>query len=294
MPRIAYVNGRYVSAAQPAIFIEDRGFQFADGVYEVCAVMNGHILDWAPHLARLHYSLDALQIASPMGDRPLRIVAERLIRENRLREAILYIQITRGVARRDHGFPANAVPTLVMMAHRFNFARRVTEQEKGVSAISVPDIRWARRDIKSVSLLPNVLAKQEARTAGAFEAIMVDDGGMITEGGSTNIWMVDQSGRIVTRSLSPAILAGITRAAVLHLAGQKGEKVEERAFSLKEAQDAAELFLTSTTAPCLSIVSLNGQPVGKGRPGPVARRLGHLLWAEVERQTGYRPPALSH
>jgi D-alanine transaminase len=288
MPRLAYVNRRFQPLAAAGVSVEDRGFQFADGVYEVCAVLGGKLLDWPLHLDRLTRNLSALLIPAPMSGAALTQVARRLIAANGLREALLYIQITRGAGRRDHPFPAQIEPTLVMTVRRFDFAQRVPQQAAGVGVISVTDQRWARCDIKSIALLPNVLAKQAARTAGAFEAWFVDDDGVVAEGGSTNAWIVDSTGTVITHPLSARVLPGVMRATLLRLARTAQVRVEERAFTLAEAQGAAEAFLTSTTAPCLGIVAIDGKQVGSGSPGPVTRRLGQLLWDEIAAQTGYR------
>lgn len=291
MPRIAYVNGRIVPLAEAAISVEDRGYQFADGVYEVCAVLGGKLLDWPGHLERLARSRDLIEIARPMSDAALTTVAKRLIAANGLQQALLYIQVTRGVARRDHGFPATGRPALVMTVRPFDFGQRAGQQATGVAVATRADDRWDHCDIKSISLLPNVLAKQAARRAGAFETWFVDATGDVTEGASTNAWIVDASGTVVTRPLSPAILPGVMRATLIWLAHAAQIKVEERPFSLAEAQAAPEAFITSTTAPCLGVVAIDGRPVGDGKPGPVTRRMGELLWAEIARQTGFAVPA---
>ncbi len=287
MPRLAYVNGRFAPLSDAAVSIEDRGFQFADGVYEVCAVLNGTLLDWQGHLDRFADSREALEIAAPMSDRALTLVARRLLAANRARNALLYIQLTRGQARRDHGFPTDTPPTLVMTVRPFDFAQRVAQQAAGVRVISLPDERWAHCDIKSISLLPNVLAKQAARRASAFEAWMVDGAGDVTEGASTNAWLVDEAGTVITRALSSAILPGVMRATLIRLAEAAQIRVEERSFSLAEAKAAPETFLTSTTAPCLAVTAIDGATIGDGKPGPVTRRLGELLWAEIAAQTGF-------
>jgi D-alanine transaminase len=291
MPRIAYVDGAYVPLREAAVSIEDRGLQFADSVYEVAVALNGRLFDWAGHLARLRRSLAELSIAEPMGPSALDLVARKLLAKNRAREAILYLQVTRGAARRDHGFPPNARPTLVMTVRPFDMSIRARQQATGIKVVTQPEQRWARRDIKTTSLLPNVLAKQAARQAGAFEAWMVEDG-TITEGASTNAWIVESDGTLVTHPADHNILAGVMRGTLIRLACADGFKVEERAFSLQQASAAAEAFITSTTAPCLGVVSVNGRPVGKGAVGPVTLRLGRLLWGEIERQTGYRPATI--
>lgn len=289
MSRIAYVNGQYRPHRDAMVHIEDRGYQFADGVYEVCAVMNGQLFDWDQHVERLRASLAALSIAEPMTPAALTLVARRLIAANRAQGALLYVQVTRGVARRDHPFPTNTRPSLVMTVRPFDYAQRVRQQAAGLRVVTMPDGRWSRCDVKSISLLPNVLAKQAARTAGAFEAWLVDRDGFVTEGSSTNAWIVTADGTVVTRPLSNAILPGIMRATLIRLAREAQIRIEERPFRIEEARTAAEAFLTSTTAPCVGVVAVDGEVVGGGKPGPVTRRLGELLWAEIERQTGYCP-----
>ncbi len=290
MPQLAYVNGRIVPKVDATISIEDRGFQFADGVYEVVAIFNGKRLDWPQHLTRLHRSLDELAIRPPMGDTALSIIIARLLRLNRIRDGLLYIQITRGAAPRDHAFPNRTEPTLVMTAKHFDFGVRTMQQQVGVNIITHPEQRWARRDIKSVSLLPNVLAKQAAASAGAFEAWFVDGESQVTEGSSTNAWIVEKHGTIVTHPLGNDILAGVMRGTLIRLAQQHDIKIAERAFSLDDALAAGEVFLTSTTAPCLPVISIDGTRIANGKPGAVTQQLAALLWDEINRQTGYRPP----
>jgi len=286
LPRIAYVNGRYVPLAEARVGVEDRAFQFADGVYEVAAVLNGRLLDWDAHLARLRRSMGELAIAAPIGEAALDLVARRLLLANRAKDALLYVQVTRGEAKRDHAFPVAARPTLAMTVRPFDFAARRRACEMGVRVVSVADGRWSRPDIKSTSLLPNVLAKEAARAAGAGEAWFVDRDGYVTEGGSTNAWIIDASGALRTRPADGAILAGVMRATLLRVAAEAGVAVEERAFSLAEARAAREAFLTSTTNPCVPVVALDGAAIGDGRPGPVAARLTAALWTEIARQTG--------
>ena len=289
MPRIAYVNGAYVPLAEAAVSIEDRGYQFADGVYEVAVALNGRLFDWTDHAARLRRSLAALSIGEPMSTRAFDLVARKLLAKNGAANALLYIQVTRGTARRDHPFPANARPTLVMTARPFDYSPRVRQQATGIKILTQPDQRWARCDIKSISLLPNILAKQAARQAGAFEAWMIDDSGIVTEGASTNAWIVEADGTLVTHPADHKILAGVMRATLIRLARDAGYRIEERPFTLDEASAAVEAFITSTSAPCLGIVAIDGMPVGDGAPGPTTLRLGRMLGDEVERQTGYRP-----
>lgn len=288
MPAFAYTNGRYGPVAEAAVSIEDRGFQFADSIYEVVAFLNGRFLDLDKHLWRLRRGLAALHIEGVMADAPLLAVARRLLVHCRADDGLLYIQISRGAARRDHPFPADTPPTLVMTARRFDFVQRLGQQRTGVAVIALPDQRWARCDIKTTGLLPAVLAKQEAKQAGAFEAMFHREDGQVTEGGSTNLYMVDAAGTIVTHPLSARILPGVARDTLLSLAREAQIRVEERPFTLAEARAASELFLTSTTAPILPITRLDGAKVGNGTPGPVSGRLAGLIWAEVERQTGWK------
>jgi D-alanine transaminase len=287
MPAVAYVNGRYGPISSAGVSVEDRGFQFADSLYEVVAFLNGRFLDWDKHLWRLRRGLAALFIEGVPGDAALAQVARRLIALSRYADGLLYIQVSRGAARRDHPFPAGIAPTLVLTVRRFDFAQRLPQLEKGVSAISLPDQRWARCDLKTTGLLAAVLAKQEAKAAGAFEALFVRDG-EVTEGGSTNMYIVDAAGRIITHPVSARILPGIARDTLLDLARAAQMEVVERPFTLEEARAAPELFLTSTTAPILPIVRLDGAAVGSGAPGPVSRRLGDMVWHEVRQQTGWR------
>jgi len=273
MPKIAYVNGRYEPLAAAEVNIEDRGYQFADGVYEVCVVIDGRYWDEEGHLARLRRSLGELQIASPMSDAALRNVMRQILRRNRLTSALVYIQVTRGVASRNHPFPERVTrPSIVVTAKRIDIEKNNRLAKKGLAVISAPDIRWARADIKSVSLLPNILARQAAAKANASEAWLVRDG-MITEGSASNAWIVTEAGEIVTHPLTNAILGGITRSTVLKCAEELQMKVVERAFSLDEARKAREAFLTSATNFVMPIVSLDGGKVGEGKPGPVAARL---------------------
>ena len=246
-------------------------------------MLNGRLFDWDKHLWRLRRGLAALFIDGVMADAALTQVARRLVAANGLADALLYIQATRGAAPRNHAFPANAPPNLILTVRRFDVAARLRDQARGVSCITLPDQRWARRDIKSTSLLPNVLAKEEARRAGAAEAVMVDGDGFVTEGSSTNMWMA-AGGRIVTRPLSADILPGVMRDTLIALARADGLAVEERAFTVAEAKAADELFLTSTSMPVVPVVRLDDAALGD--PGPVARRCAALMWGEIGRQTG--------
>jgi D-alanine transaminase len=290
MTQTAYVNGTYLPTAAAGVSIEDRGFQFADGVYEVVAVFNGQILDLDGHLVRLARSCRELQIAAPMADRPLVSILREVIRRNRLHHGIVYIQVTRGVATRDHPFPRPGIkPTLVMTARPMDMVAKARLVRTGVRVSVQPDIRWGRCDIKTVSLLPNVLAKQAAKAAGAFEALLVD-GDTVTEGGSTSMWMVDRRGRVLTHPNSTAILPGIMRDTLMTVAADARIQVIEKKVSLAVFKNAAEAFLTSTTAPCLPIVQVDDAKIAGGRPGPVSLRLAQLMWAEIHRQTGFVLP----
>jgi len=276
MSRIAYVNGRYLPHSHGMVHIEDRGYQFADGVYEVTAIRDGAMVDPEMHLERLERSLGELRIPMPMSGRAILAVMAETARRNHVRDGIVYTQVTRGVARRDHAFPKDPRPGVVMTARSMDFESLARKAREGVKVVSVPDIRWGRCDIKSISLLPNCLAKQDARERGAYEAWLVDGEGQVTEGSSTNAWIVDGEGRIVTRRASPEILNGITRRALLQLAAEEGREIVERPFTLEEAKAAREAFLTSTTAFVMPVVEIDGQPVGNGAPGMLTERLRAL------------------
>ena len=280
MSRIAYVAGQYLPHRQAAVHVEDRGYQFADGVYEVIAVTGGRLIDEAPHLARLHRSLSELRIPLPMPDAALRLVLREVIRRNGVDNGIVYLQITRGAAPRDHAFPKAVMPVLVVTARRSRPPNPRLGQD-GIVVITIPDIRWLRCDIKSVSLVPNVLGKQQAREAGAYEAWQVDREGQVTEGTSTNAWIVTHDGEVVTRAPDSAILNGVTRRAVLEIVHREGYRFAERPFSVAEAKAAREAFLTSTTAELLPIVRIDGEPVADGKPGPLSRKLREGYLAHV-------------
>jgi D-alanine transaminase len=274
MSRIAYVNGRYVPHAAAAVHIEDRGYQFADGVYEVCEVAAGRLVDAPRHLARLQRSLGALRIRPPMAMAALTTVMREVIRRNRVHDGLIYVQVTRGVARRDHGFPALPVaPSLVMTARSLDIARRGAMAGRGVSVVTMPENRWPRVDIKSTSLLPNVLARQAAREQGAYEAWFVDRDGFVTEGASSNAWIVTGDGRVVTRSTDGSILAGITRAVVVDTLAALQMTLEERPFTVVEACQAAEAFITSSSQIVMPVVRIDDHSLGEGRPGRIAARL---------------------
>jgi D-alanine transaminase len=284
MSRIAYVNGRYLPLAQACVNVEDRGYQFSDGVYEVCEVRGGKLIDERRHIARLERSLSELRIAMPMSAAALGVVLREVVRRNRVRWGIVYLQITRGVARRDHAFPpTGTAPSVVVTARNMDFAAAEKLAEAGVSVISVPENRWARVDIKSVSLLPNVLAKQAAREQGAREAWFVDGAGRVTEGSSSNAWIVTRDGKVVTRHADHAILRGITRSVVLDVLKAHGLTLEERPFTLDEAHGAREAFITSASQIVLPVVRIDGRPVGNGAPGLVASALRRDYHDHVEK-----------
>lgn len=270
MARDAYVNGRYVPHARAAVHIEDRGFQFADGVYEVVCIRQRRLIDEDGHLDRLDRSLQELRIAWPCERRVLRLIMRRLLERNGVRDGLIYLQVTRGVAPRDFRFPAAARPTLVMTTRR---AALAPHARTGVRVITIPDIRWKRRDIKSVGLLPQVLGKQEAAERGAFEAWQVDEDGFVTEGTSSNAWILTADGALVTRPASHEILNGITRQSILRIAAAEGLRFEERPFSLEEAYAACEAFVSSATSFVTPVLQIDDRSVGDGTPGPLGRRL---------------------
>jgi D-alanine transaminase len=293
MSRIAYVNGRYLPHAAAGVHIEDRGYQFGDGVYEVCEIFHGRIVDETRHLDRLDRSLRELRIGWPVARAALSHVLREVVRRNRVQDGIVYVQVTRGVARRDHYFPtAPTDPSLVVTARSTDRASAESLAQAGISVISVPDIRWGRVDIKSIGLLPNVLAKQQAREAGARDAWLVDAAGFVTEGGSSNAWIVTHDGRLVTRQTDEHILAGVTRHAVLDLAKGRNLMLEQRPFTIAEAQGAAEAFLTSAGNIVMPVVRIDGKAVGDGAPGPVALALRAGLHEVTEMSLPVVPAAL--
>ena len=274
MSRIAYVNGRYLPLAYASVNIEDRGYQFSDGVYEVCEVRGGRLVDERRHIERLQRSLSELRIAMPMTPESLGTVLREVVRQNRVRWGIVYLQITRGVARRDHAFPPPGTrPAIVVTARNLDFANAEKVAADGVAVISVPENRWDRVDIKSVSLLPNVLAKQAARDQGAREAWFVDKQGFVTEGSSSNAWIVTRNGTVVTRQVDNAILKGITRTVVLDIIAAQGLKLDIRPFTMEEAQQAREAFITSASQTIMPVVKIDSRPVGNGAPGLIATAL---------------------
>lgn len=283
---VAYVNGRYVPHARAMVHVEDRGYQFSDSVYEVIAVHKGCLVDEAEHLDRLGRSLAALRIAWPIGRRALRIKLDEMVRHNRITaRGIVYLQISRGVAPRNHVFPRESRPVLVMTARSlppfdYEGARR------GVRVVTTQDLRWGRCDIKSTSLLANVLARQQAQENGAFEAWLVDADGLVTEGTSSNAWIVTADGELMTHNASHAILSGITRQAVADIAAAHGLVLRECAFSLTQAKGAAEAFLTSTTSLVKPVIRIDDTVIGQGTIGPLSERLLDYYIRHLDEEAG--------
>jgi D-alanine transaminase len=274
MSRVAYVNGRYLPHRRATIHVEDRGYQFADGVYEVCEVRGGRLVDERRHMQRLLRSLDELRIPLPMSLQAMGVVLRETVRANRVSNGIVYLQITRGVAPRDHAFPpAGTRPSVVVTARRLDFWAAEQAANDGIAVVTVPENRWPRVDIKSVSLLPNVLAKQAAREQGAKEAWFVDRDGTVTEGSSTNAWIVTRDGKVVTRPATGGILRGITRTVLLDVLKDQGLELDERPFTLEEAYAAREAFVTSASQIVMPVVRIDQRPVANGAPGLVATAL---------------------
>lgn len=274
MSRIAYVNGRYLPFARAQVHVEDRGYQFSDGVYEVCEVLDGRMVDEPMHMRRLQRSLDELKIAMPMSLSALRVVLKETIRRNRVRNGLVYLQVSRGVARRDHAFPpAGTAPSVVVTARSSDLAAAERVAASGIAVITVPENRWDRVDIKSISLLPNVLAKQAAKEQGAKEAWFVDQDGFVTEGSSSNAWIISREGKVITRPADHGILRGITRTVLLNVLKAQGLELDERPFTVAEAYAAREAFVTSASQSVMPVVRIDGRPVGNGAPGLVATAL---------------------
>ena len=274
MSRIAYVNGVYSPHGEAVVHIEDRGFQFADGVYEVWSVFDGRLADFDGHMTRLQRSLSELRIRMPMSPQALTIVLKETIRRNRVDNGIVYLQITRGTARRDHPFPpADTAPSVIVTSRRVDQVKAEAQAKKGVAVVTQPDMRWGRCDIKTVGLLPNVLAKQAAREVGAYESWLVDELGLVTEGTSTNAWIIDANGVLRTRDTQANILRGCTRSTLMEIIKAEGIPFEERAFTVEEAKAAQEAFFTAAGAFVLPAISIDGTKIGTGKPGPITRRL---------------------
>ena len=277
-PRTVYVDGAYVPEGEARVSVFDRGFLFADGVYEVTSVIGGRLVDFPGHAARLRRSLGELAMPSPCDDDELLAIHREIVARNGLEEGMVYLQVTRGAADRDFAYPEGARPTMVL----FTQAKALVDNpvaERGMAVVSIPDLRWGRRDVKTVQLLYPSMGKMEARRQGADDAWMVEDG-HVTEGTSNNAYIVTRDGTIVTRHLGTEILHGITRAAVLRMARESQMRVEERPFTLEEAHDAAEAFVTAASVFVMPVVRIDGREVGDGRPGPVARRLREIYVEE--------------
>lgn len=286
MSRFAYVNGRYVRHADAVVHVEDRGFQLGDGVYEVWAVFGGKLADAEGHFARLERSLAELKIVEPMGRAALKMVIAEIVRRNHVREGLVYLQVTRGTARRDHVFPAaDTAPTLVLTAKSLDRAAAEAKAAKGVKVITTPENRWGRCDIKTINLLPNVLARQAAKEEGAGEAWFVDADGYVTEGAASNAWIIDSAGTLITRELTANILRGVTRSTLMQVIGRSNLKVEERPFTVAEAKNAREAFVTGAGALVLPVIAIDGEPIGSGKAGEVAMylRREYIATAKGER-----------
>lgn len=284
MPRFAYVNGRYVRHADAAVHIDDRGLVFADAVYEVCQVQQGFIVDLTRHLDRLDRSLGEIRIRPPMPRAALTGIMREVLRRNRVVNGMVYLQVTRGRAKRDHVFPSPEVrASLIVTAKALNPAVNAAKYAAGIRAVTVADDRWGRVDIKTVGLLPNVLARQQAKEAGAQEAIFVDADGNVTEGGATNLWIVDRAGKLATRPADHAILRGVTRTTLLDVAKKLGIDVEERRFSVADMLEAREVFITGATTICLPVVFIDGQTIANGHPGMTAQKIRDAFFAVAEK-----------
>ncbi len=274
MSRIAYVNGRYLPFPQATVHVEDRGYQFSDGVYEVCEVKDGRMVDEPLHMRRLQRSLAELKIGMPMSLAALRVVLRETVRRNRVRDGLVYLQVSRGVARRDHAFPpAGTAPSVVVTARSADPSLAEGVAAAGVAVITVPESRWERVDIKAIALLPNVLAKQAAKEQGAKEAWFVGKDGYVTEGSSSNAWIVSRDGKVITRPADHGILRGVTRTVLLNVLKAQGLELDERPFTVEEAYAAREAFITSASQSIMPVVRIDGRPVGNGAPGLVATAL---------------------
>lgn len=281
MSRIAYVNGRYVPHREASVHVEDRGYQFADAVYEVVHVHGGRFIDDGPHLDRLERSLREIRIPMPMGREALKGVLREVIRRNRIEEGLLYMQVSRGVARRDHAFPSKPVPPAIVVTVKRIKPYPASIENWGTTAITYPDQRWARCDIKTVGLLPNVLARQAAKEKGASEAILIAPDGTVTEGAATSFWIVDAKGRLRTRDLGSNILPGCTRRVLVDLMRENGIDFAEEPFTEAELREAKEAFITSATSFVKPILAVDAAQVGDGTPGPVTRKLFDIFARHV-------------
>lgn len=284
MPRIAYVNGRYLPHSQAAVHVEDRGYQFADGVYEVCEVARGFIIDMSRHLDRLDRSLGELAIGWPMHRLSLETVMREVVRRNSITNGMVYLQVTRGVAPRDHVFPAAHVrPALVVTAKKTSPSAAAARAAKGINVITVPENRWERVDIKTVGLLPNVMARQMAKEAGAQEALFVDEDGFIKEGAATNAWIITRDGILVTRPAEYGILRGVTRTTLFDVASSMGMAIEERPFTVEEAMQAREVFITAATTLVMPVVRIDDVAIANGEPGSIALSLRQAFFEIAEK-----------
>jgi len=284
MSKIAYVNGRYVRHADAAVHIEDRGYQFADAVYEVCEIRDGFIVDLTRHMNRLERSLGELRIKMPMSRAALTVVLREVLRRNRVKNGLFYLQISRGVARRDHAFPTvETVPAIVVTAKSTDPKALVKKNATGIKTITLPDNRWGRVDIKTVGLLPNAMARQQAKDSGAHEAIYIDAEGMVTEAASTNVWLVDADGTLVTRPADHGILRGITRTTLMDVAKKLDMPVAERKFSTQDMLAAREVFLTSATGIAIPVVMIDGKPVANGHPGIISQKIRDAFFEVAEK-----------
>ena len=274
MTRIVYVNGRYEPYAHAGVHAEDRGFQFADAIYEVCEVKDGRLVDETRHMDRLTRSLAELGIAQPMSRAALARVMRETVRRNRVSYGIVYLQVSRGARPRDFLFPpANVDPTVVCLARSVSPARLEAAAAAGIAVKTMPDIRWGRCDIKTVMLLPASLAKEAARAEGAKEAWFYDEKNRVTEGGSSNAWIVDQAGRLITRQIDNDILRGVTRTTLVDLLAREKIELIERPFTVAEAKAAREAFVTSATSILMPVVRIDDQPIGNGAPGLLTLKL---------------------
>lgn len=284
MPRFAYVNGRYLRHDEAAVHVEDRGFQFADGVYEVCEVRHGFIVDLTRHLSRLERSLSELGMPMPMSRAALTQVIREVLRRNHVKNGLYYLQVTRGAARRDHVYPSADTPmTVVVTAKSTDPSVIARKNAHGISAITVPDNRWDRVDIKTVGLLPNCMARQQAKEAGAHEAIYVDAEGMVKEGAATNVWIVDETGSLVTRPADHGILRGVTRTTLMDIAARLDMPIREAQFSVEEMRKAREVFITAATSICFPVVSIDGKTIANGHPGSVSQKIREAFFDIAEK-----------
>jgi D-alanine transaminase len=290
MTRIIYVNGRYQDYANAVVHAEDRGFQFADSVYEVCEVREGRLIDERRHMARLLRSLAEVRMTPPMGLEALGVIMRETVRRNRVRDGLVYLQVTRGAAHRDFAFPAPSVPaTVVCIARSLSGGKRAARAARGIAVKTMPDIRWKKPHVKTTGLLPNVLARQAAKDAGANEAWLVDENGFVTEGAACNAWIVDARGILITRQADDVILRGVTREVVMTIAGIRGIKVVERPFTVAEAKAAQEAFITGAAALVTPVVEIDGEAVGGGAPGELTKELRRVFHDFA----GTTPPARS-